>query len=93
MLGDMENDDKAAYITRERVLKLLTDDEVAKVSLSETQHHLENGDEYLDLEQLNLGVLSSGGNMTPMGHVLAKKAVHANTWARILAQLTARARA
>jgi hypothetical protein len=92
MLNDMENDDKAAYITRESVLKLLTDDEVANVSMSETQHYLENGDEYLDLEQLNLGVLSSAGNMTPMGHVLAKKDVHATTWARILAQLTARPR-
>jgi hypothetical protein len=93
MIARMEKDDRAAYITRESILRLLTDDEVAKVSTSETKAHLEHGDEYLDLEQLNLGVLRSASNMTPMGHVLPRKAVHANTWTKILAHVTAAARA
>jgi hypothetical protein len=81
-------DDRSAYVTRESILKLLSDDEVAKVSTAETASGLEAGDEYLDLEHLDRGVLRGGGATVPMGRVLPRKAVHPGTWTKILAQLT-----
>jgi hypothetical protein len=85
----MKNDERAAYEIRDSILKLLSDDEVAKVSTAETAVRLANGDEYLDLEHLDQGVLRGGEAATPMGRVLPKKAVHADTWSKILAQLAA----
>jgi hypothetical protein len=85
----MKNDERAAYLTRDNILKLLSDNEVAAVSLAETAARLEAGDEYLDLEHLDQGVLRGGAAATPMGRVLPKKAVQAETWSKILAQLAA----
>ena len=84
----MSNDERTAYVTRDAILKMLTDDEVAKVSTAETVSRLSSGEEYLDLEHLELGVQRADGSATPMGRVLPKKAVHANTWTKIVAQLT-----
>lgn len=84
----MSNDERAAYVTRDAILKMLTDDEVAKVSTAETASRLSSGDEYLDLEHLELGVRRADGKVPPMGRVLPRNAVHANTWAKIVAQLT-----
>jgi hypothetical protein len=85
----MKSDERTEYVTRDSILKLLSDDEVAKVSTSETRARLLDGDEYLDLEQLDRGVQRAGGTTTPMGRVLPKNAVHANTWSRILSLLAA----
>ena len=85
----MTNDDRAAYVTRDTILKLLSDEEVARVSTAETAPRLANGDEYLDLERLDQGVRRADGTAPPMGRVLPRKAVHADTWSRILAQLKA----
>ena len=85
----MKNDERTAYEIRDRILKLLSDDEVAKVSTAETAVRLATGDEYLDLEHLDQGVLRAGTTSTPMGRVLPKKAVRADTWSKILAQLAA----
>jgi hypothetical protein len=78
-----------AYVTRDSVLKLLSDDEVARVSTAETAARLADGDEYLDLEHLDQGVRRADGTATPMGRVLPRKAVHADTWSKILMQLAA----
>jgi hypothetical protein len=83
----MTNDQRTAYITRDSLLKLLSDDELARVSNAETADHLAEGEEYLDLEHLDQGVCLARGATTPMGRVLARKSVHENTWSRILAQL------
>jgi hypothetical protein len=83
----MQNDTKTEYITRDRLLKLLSDDEVASVSTAETAMRLSDGDEYLDLDHLDRGVLTAHRPVTPMGSVLPKKAVHADTWSKILTQL------
>ena len=85
----MTNDVRSAYVTRDSILKVLSDDEVAKVSTAETAARLADGDEYLDLEQLDKGVRRAGGTATPMGRVLPRKAVHASTWSKILTQLAA----
>lgn len=85
----MNSDKRTAYATRDALLKLLSDEEMAKVSTAETSA-LTDGDEYLDLEHLDKGVLQAKGKttpITPIGHVLAKKAVHEKKWNAILAQL------
>ena len=46
------NTQRSQYVTRDSILKLLSDDEVASVSTAETAARLTDGDEYLDLEHL-----------------------------------------
>jgi hypothetical protein len=83
----MTTTQRSQYITRDHILKLLSDDEVASVSAAETAARLTDGDEYLDLERLEGGVRQAPGTTAPMGRILAKKAVREDTWKRILAQL------
>lgn len=52
----MKHDDRDRYLTRERVLNLLSDDEIARVSTAESGPRLEYGEECLDLEALERGV-------------------------------------
>ena len=79
------------YLTREKILKLLSDDEVAAVSTAETADHLAPGDEFIDLNQFDLGVQKGPRSKTPMSHILPKKSVHTDTWKKIVAQLPATA--
>ncbi len=78
---------RTEYLTRDSILKLLSDDEIASVSNAETASRLADGDEYLDLEHLDHGVRRAGGARMPMGRVLAKKAVAEATWTKIVTQL------
>jgi hypothetical protein len=80
---------KADHVSRENILKLLSDDEIASVSHLEAGRSLLDGEEYLDLEALDLGVGNAfNASSTPMGHVLPRRAVNATTWEKILAQVT-----
>jgi hypothetical protein len=83
------DDSRTDYVTRESILKLLSDDEIARVSTAETAARLVDDDQYLDLERLDRGVLYAGDEATRMDHVLPRKAVHADTWNRILTRLAA----
>jgi hypothetical protein len=85
----MKNDNRSRYVTRESVLMLLSDDEVSAVATAETATRLPDGDEYLDMEQLDQGVQRAHQKKTPMGRVLPKKAVQKDTWEKILKQLPA----
>ena len=85
----MKSHEQDAYITRDTILKMLSNDEISKASMSETASRLPEGDEYLDLQEIERGVQRADGASTPMGHVLAKNSVHPNTWTRILAELAA----
>jgi hypothetical protein len=85
----MSIDTRRQFVTREDVLLLLSDDEVAKVSTAETAARLGDGDEYLDLEHLDQGVRRAVGATTPMGSVIPRKAVHDGTWGKILKRLGA----
>jgi hypothetical protein len=85
----MKNDNRSQYVTRESVLMLLSDDEVSAVATAETATRLPDGDEYLDMEQLDQGVQRAHQKKTPMGRVLPKKSVHEDTWQKILKQLPA----
>jgi hypothetical protein len=77
------------YLTRDSLLRLLSDDEIASVSTAETAPRLADGDEYLDLEQLSRGVQRAPRLDTTMGQVLPRKAVREATWGAILARLPA----
>jgi hypothetical protein len=73
------------YLTRDGIMKLLSDDEAASVSTAESADELAEGDEYLDLEHLDEGVRKADGLIINMGRVLPRKAVHETTWSKILA--------
>jgi hypothetical protein len=85
----MKNDKRTEYRTRSRILQLLSEDEVARVSNAEAAVRLSDGDEYLDLKQLQQGVRQAFGTSPPMQRVLPRKAVREDTWNTILAQLAA----
>ena len=75
--------------TRETVLTLLSKEEQARVTASETLLRLLKGDEYLDLAHPELGVQRSIGD-APATAVLPRKAIHLATWKKILAKLPAK---
>jgi hypothetical protein len=80
----MKHPEKTAHETRDQVLKLLSADEVARVGMDRAIFGLADGDEYIDLAAPDNGVRSVHGAMQlTMGQVLARKAVSAETWAKI----------
>jgi hypothetical protein len=84
------NTDRAEYITRDTILRLLSDEEIARVSTAETAVHLADGEEYVDLEAPDQGVRRAHGMTTaPMGKVLPRKAVLERTWDEIVGLLMA----
>ena len=85
----MDNQKRTDYLTREGVMRLLSDDELAKVSNVESSARLAGGEEYLDLEQLSLGVLRANGapEMLPMERLLPRKTIGETTWATVLGYL------
>lgn len=83
----MKTKNTTDYLTRDKILNLLSDDEVAAVSTAETAAELADGEEFIDLNAFAHGVQLAPKAKTPMGHVLPKKAVHAGTWKKIVAQL------
>ena len=84
----MTDANRAAEVARDAILKLLSDEETARVSTAEAASGIIQGAEYLDLEHLDLGVqrAKASGSVT-MGHVLPRSAVRDETWRKILAQL------
>ncbi|MFZ4736504.1 MAG: hypothetical protein ACOYM9_11195 [Bradymonadia bacterium] len=86
----MHTEKHTDHVTRDSILKLLSDFEVAKVSTAETAPKLADGEEFVDLEQLSSGVQCAHGAGTPMGRVLPRKAVHEETWTKIVTQLELR---
>jgi hypothetical protein len=83
----MNNIAKTEHITRENILMLLSDDEVAGVCTAETAVHPLEGEEYLDLDDLEQGVRSTIGTSPKMSRLLLRRAVHQKTWDKILQQI------
>ena len=80
--------DRGEQVTRDTILKLLSDEENARVSTGEAAARLNEGAEYLDLQHLDRGVQrAKTGSQAPMGHILPRSAVAAETWSNILARL------
>jgi hypothetical protein len=73
-------------VSRDAILTLLSDQEVARVSTAEAATSLIDGQEYIDLENLGLGVQrTSATSKLVMGHLVPREAVSGQTWAKILA--------
>lgn len=74
--------------SRDEILDLLTPDELAKVSNAEAGDALAEGSEYVDLEQLDLGIqhATPSSNLT-MSHILPRESVSGATWAKIIKRL------
>ena len=83
----MNNETRTAHVTRENILLLLTDDEVASVCTAETTVSPLVGEEYLDLEDLAQGVRKMLGTAPPMSRLLLRRVVQQKTWKKILKEL------
>ena len=85
----MANPQRTEMVARETILKLLNDDEVAKVSSAEGAAALADGAEYVDLEQLDRGVQrATAAAKVNMGHVIPRTSVSSDTWQRITTNLS-----
>jgi hypothetical protein len=80
----MSTDAKKEVMTREAVLALLSDVEVAKVSRAEGEARLVEGDEYVDLEDLGAGVRQVHSKSSRPTSALPRSAVSDATWAKIV---------
>ena len=85
----MKDYERVTQITRETIVKLLSEDDVGGARVWGVVARLSAGDEYLDLEHLEDGVRRSSGTTVPMDYLLPKKAVRGETWGKILAHLPA----
>jgi hypothetical protein len=75
-------------VTRETILALLTDAEVAKISHAEDSRPIE-GDESVDLHRPDSGVHQiHAESHVAAGHILPRSAVSDETWARIIKAVT-----
>ena len=84
----MTNSQSAALSNRDAILKLLSDEENAKVSSAEDGQSLVTGQEYVDLERLDIGVQRAMlPSKTAMGSVLPRSSVLPDTWNKIVALL------
>ncbi|MDB4935516.1 MAG: hypothetical protein JWP87_2488 [Labilithrix sp.] len=79
---------RSRIITREAIINLLTDDEVAKVSRAEDEGRLREGEEYVDLENPGAGIqkVQAATRINPHD-VLPRSAVSDATWAKIVRTL------
>jgi hypothetical protein len=85
----MSNASRIDLETRKKILMLLSDDEIASASTAETAARPLEGEDYLDLEDLDRGVRSALGTTPTMSHLLLRRSVHKDTWERILNHLAA----
>jgi len=81
--------ERTEHIARDTILKLLSDEENAKVSSAEGSVGLLQGEAYVDLEHLDRGIQRADSAMTKgtIGHIVPRRAVRGETWSKILAQL------
>ncbi len=91
-LARMNNEKRSEYFTRDSIMELLSDDEIARVTADESAASLVDGDEYIDLEQLDQGVrtVMGGTAAIAVGRVVAKKAIQQSTWDHVVARLASR---
>lgn len=78
---------RADLTTKDTILKLLSDDELARVSSAEGAAPIPAGEEYVDLSHLERGVQRARDSATPMGKILPKSAVLPHTWTSVMAVL------
>jgi hypothetical protein len=72
---------------RKEVLKLLSDGGTASASTVDATVRLLDGEEYLDLDRLDQGVLRATKASLTRRSVLPRRTLHKDTWSKILALL------
>jgi len=82
-------DSRAALASRDAILGLLSDDEVARVSSAEDRNDLAVGDEYIDLQHLDKGVQQAVAPTKHEANLLPRNAVRETTWHRLQARIAA----
>jgi hypothetical protein len=85
----MNRDPRTDVATRDSVLKLLSETELARVSTAESSPPLPEGEEYLDLEHVERGVRRAPETVAATALVLPRKSLPPKTWSRIVAHLVA----
>lgn len=79
---------RTEFVTRDAILKLLSDDEIARLSTREGGPALAVGDEYVDLKHLKSGVRRmTAETRVKIGDVLPRRVVSDETWSKICARL------
>jgi hypothetical protein len=87
----MQNNPQAAvYITRDSIMKLLSDEEVARVSTAETRIRFVPGEHYVDLLHLEQGVrVATLTKEMSTANLIPRRSVGDDTWRKILSELVA----
>jgi hypothetical protein len=80
----MSTDQKREAVTRDAILALLSDTEVAKVSRAEDEPRLVEGDEYVDLEDPGAGVRQVHAKSARSRNTLPRSAISDATWAKVV---------
>lgn len=83
----MPSGSRLQHQTREKILRLLSDGEVASASTAEATAAPLDGEEFLDLEDLGRGVRVAQRPFPTMSHLLLRRSVHKDTWKKILENL------
>jgi hypothetical protein len=73
--------------TRDAILDALSEMEVASITTASTISGLHAGDEFIDLEHVELGVRRASGVAPPPGYVLPRCAVSDATWRLVVSML------
>ena len=90
MKTDATNTDPhATLVLRDKILGLLSDEELGRVSSAEDRNDLAMGDEYIDLQHLDRGVQQAFGPTKHEANLLPRNAVHETTWQKIQTQVWA----
>ena len=82
------SDQSKENVIREEILKLLSNEELSKVTAQEEPPRLVEADEYIDLEHLERGVQQVHTNSKiNTGNVIPRSAVKEETWSKIIKKL------
>jgi hypothetical protein len=75
--------------TKEEILELLSDVEIARVSNVEANGPLEEGAEFVDLDHIDRGIQQAHGELRQVHTVVTRASVSDETWRRIQRELEA----
>jgi hypothetical protein len=72
------------------IVSLLSDAEIGKVSMAETKKNLAEGDQFVDLDNLDAGVqIAKAGGALVIDDIIPRSAIGPETWDRIVQRLKA----
>lgn len=73
------------YATRDAIMKLLSDEEIARVAAFQADAHLAAGDEYIDLRYPERGVLCvESERVLDVAYMLPRSLLAAATWLKLV---------